>query len=210
MHDPFQIHSAPGLYSNPLGTPYTTMQFGQQGYPGTQGYGGINPLQQQLSPWQAFQGVQNPQLGFGQSWGQQGQQQQVSGQQNPLLAAALQNPLLALSLQNQLIAAALQQNPLAAAALQNPFVNPYNPYAAQQLNPIPAQQYGYAAPQFGSAIPQQYGQQPFGQFGSQLAPQSWIGQGQFGGQQPGQVHPLISQLAARSLYGPAIAPWGAF
>jgi len=208
MHDPFQIHSASGPYATPLGTPYTTMQFGQQGYPGAQSYGGINPSQQQLSPWQGFQGVQNPQLSFGQGWGQPGQQQQVGGQQNPMLAAALQNPLLALSLQNQLIAAALQQNPLAAAALQNPFLNPY---AAQQLNPMLAQQYGYAAgAQYGPAIPQQYGQQPFGQFGSQLAPQSWIGQGQFGGQQPGQVHPLISQLAARSLYGPAIAPWGAF
>jgi hypothetical protein len=147
---------------------------------------GINPLA--VNPLAAILALQQTgqQQGYPgiQSYGgihPQQQQQQPGILQNPLLAAFIQNQI-----QNQIIAA-LQQQQLQQQQ-QNPFVNPF---VAQQ--------------QYGNPFAQQFGQ-------SSLAPQSWVGQGgQPGGAQAlgQQLHPLLAQLAARSIYGPSV-PWGTY
>lgn len=179
-----------------------------------------NPFNVGQSPW-ITGGLQNPLL--------------TAGLQNPLLAAGLQSPLLTAGLQNPLLNPFSQQQ----FGLQ-PFQHPYHqqfgqgslygqgsPYGqigspfAQQGLPIgllqtlqqqqplqafsPYQRFG----QMGSPF-QQHGS-PYGQLGSQLLPQSWVGQsGQIGGGQGlGQIHPLVAQqLAARAFQAPGITPWG--
>lgn len=216
-HDPFQTLSmAYSGAVNPFGTPYggpqvspmhaaaihplaatlgmsslvpgAIPQFGQWGYPGTQTYGAIHPLQlqqqQQLAQALLAQTV-NPQL--------QGQSPLTANWQNPQQGIqnnpVLQNPLL----QNPFIAAGLQ-NPLIQAVLQNP----------QLAQHLAWQQFQSQYPQTGS---------PYGQIGGGLAPQSWVGQGaSYGVGHPfGQVHPLVAQqMAARALHATGISPWAGF
>jgi hypothetical protein len=185
--------------------------FGQQGYPGI-GYGGLNPQQQ-------FGQTQNPFL-----------QHTLPGigMQNPWATAGLQNPLIHSVLQNPLL-----QNPL----LQSPVTNPIQAQIHAQLiaqqvaQQLAAQQLAaqHLAQQLGF---QPYGMHPqglaspFGQTGqwgqgpSQLAPQSWVGQGgQFGGGIGygqgsqfgigyGQGHPF-SQYG-RGIQTGGISPWTGF
>lgn len=201
-HDPYQTYPTfagypaatnPGL-GYPFSSPYSAMQTSamnpaagynpfaaqQPGIQGIQGFGG-QPNYGGPQQWPAttpFAGWQNP---FG-------------GYQNPLAAAALQNPLVAAALQNPLVAYALQ--------LQNPFVNPLLAQLASQGG------YGQQHTHMGHPLAG-LGQQisPFAQFNTpnaqfnpQLAPQSWVGQG--------QGNPLLAQFAARAMQG---APsWPAF
>lgn len=196
--DPFQTLT--GAYAG-AATPYGTLQ---------------NPFQNPFQNPLQNQGLNNPMTGLNplaailamQQGGQQGypgiqnyggihphQLQHGMGFQNPLIAASLQNPLLAAVLQNQI------QNQIMAALQQQQLQQQQNPFA----NPFAAQQYGYQPTQ------QQFGGQQGGYGQAGLAPQSWVGQGgQLGGAQAlGQIHPLVAQLAARSIYGPSV-PWGTY
>jgi hypothetical protein len=87
-----------------------------------------------------------------------------------------------LGIQNPLLAASVLSNPLIAASLHSPAAGPYG------------------VPQFGLPSPLFYPQlgqvgSPFGQVGSPLAPQSWIGQ-------------LQSQLMPRPFQAQGFSPWG--
>ena len=130
----------------------------------------------------------------------------AAGLQNPFLQnPLLQNPML----QNPLLQQALIQNPLLQQALiqQNPLLQ----QALTQQNPLT--QTGWQNPML-HAYPQQQ------QFGYPLAPQTFIGAGQFGGGQGvpqyggaqyGQIHPLaLQQLVLRSLATSGINPWAGF
>lgn len=177
--DPFQ--TSLGAYAGAT-TPFGTLhnQFQNPG---------INPLAAIMAmQHQGYPGIQN----YGAI---HPLQQQGAGLQNPLVAASLQNPLLAAVLQHQIqnqIVAALQQQ-------QNPFgLQPSGQGSIYGQSPYGQNPYGQNA--------------PWGQFGqTSLAPQSWVGQGgQLGGAQAiGQIHPLLAQLAARSVYGPSV-PWGTY
>jgi hypothetical protein len=179
-------------------------QLGQHAYPGLAAQGGLGP-QQQLAP--AFQQATIPQL--------QGLSALATGFQNPLLASVFSNPLALAALQNPAV------NSILAALVSS---SPQWGWQQQQQYP----QFGQNNSPFGQAG-LTFGQQPavgFGQFGSSygqpglpfsqfaspfaLAPQSWVGQGgQYGGgQQFGQIHPLLSQLGGRPFPAPGISPWG--
>jgi hypothetical protein len=224
MHNPFQSYqSDPTLgaytgFASPFGVPFTPMQAS-----------GINPA---LNPLAAIQGLSscasagNPQLG------QQGVPNYVG--LNPLQVPVLSNPWVTTGLQNPLLTAGLQ-NPWFTTALQNQFIptaglpfglQPYAPYQqsaafahhvppfgqispfGQQISPYGQQGLPYGQP----GLPYQQQASLYGQLGSPLAPQSWIGQaGQFGGgQQYGQIHPLLAQLGARQFLTPGISPWTGF
>ena len=200
-HDPYQMHQMTGAYpgiNNPFTSPFATQGLNplaaMQG-----GWGGVNPLQTQLAS------------GLGQ-------------QINPLLAVALQNPYVAAAVQNPLLNPVLAQQIAALAYSQ--FTQPFGQQQYQQ--PFGQQQYLQPLAQYQQPFGQQY-QQPFGQqyqqpfpqlghanpaFGqqfvnplisSQLAPQSWVGQGL--GQ---QINPLILQAAARTIPNQGINPWASF
>jgi len=207
--DLFQNYPTFGAYTglnNPFSSPYNTMQLSamnpaaafnplaaqQAGAQGIYG-GGINPQQLQLAATLAAQsafangGQQNPYAGVFQN------------------QAALQNQIASAILQN-LLAAAVNQNPWQQQQQQNLLQNPvlaqlaglgqqtYTPFQ----NPFQAhhhQQIGQGIPGFGQQL------SPFGQLNSPLAPQSWVGQGQYG-----QVNPILAQLAARAFQGGS--PWG--
>jgi len=87
--------------------------------------------------------------------------------------------------------ASLLSNPLVAASLQHSQAfNPYGQQFGQQQSFYPP-----IGPQIGAGYP--------------LAPQSWIGQGQFGGGQGfGQPHPFLSQLSQRPFQAQGFSPWG--
>jgi hypothetical protein len=223
MHDPFQTYASMSPYG---GSPYGGAPYAGSPY-GAPYYGTLNPMglpynvqQTAANPLAAINpfaaaalGISpgnpttiNPITGVPQA-GQQGfglhpAQSFINSQQLQLaaLAAGLQNPIVA----------ALLSNPLIAAGLHPQLGQP------QQFGQQP-QQFGQPQQQFGQ--PQQFGQiggSPYGQvgptagFGYPLAPQSWVGQaGQLGGGQSyGQIHPLLAQLAARSLQGQGLSPWG--
>lgn len=231
MHNPFQSYqNDPTLgaytgFASPFGLPFTPMQAS-----------GINPA---LNPLAAIQGLSSYASAGSPQLGQQGVPNYVglnplqapvlsnpwvtAGLQNPLLTAALQNPWFAIALQNQFIPSAglpfgLQPNApyqqsVAFGQHQPPFgqISPF----AQQISPYGQQGQPYG--QQGVPYPQQglpYGQpgSPYGQFGSPLPPQTWVGQGGpfGGGQQYGQIHPLLAQLGARQFLTPGISPWTGF
>jgi hypothetical protein len=213
-------------------------QMGQPVYPGLQAQGNIGPqqLQQQLQQHQQQQlqlaSILAAQAGIPQAFGASpwGLQNPL---QNPLLAAALHNQLAGMlnPAVNPMYAASnpsfgqqpYGQQPFGQQAFgQQPFgQQPFGqqPYGQQAFGQQPFGQQPYGQ-QFGwqphSMYPQigqngiQFGQNglPFGQIGSQLAPQSWVGQsGMFGGGQGfGQIHPLLAQLNARQFQGPGIYP----
>jgi hypothetical protein len=111
----------------------------------------------------------------------------------PQLSAALP---WTTGLNNPLVASAMLQNPVLAASLENPLLNPLFTQTPFGVQSHPLQPY------IGQTIPQ------FGQIGSMLAPQSWVGQpGLFGSQHPlGQIHPLVSQVMGRGFPGAGIYP----
>ena len=167
MHDPFQTYSTLGSH---FGVP---SPLGLQ-YPAPQ-TAAINPMAALsailgLSPMAQAAGI--PQAGPS-PYGQNPIQSFISPQQLQLASLfGLQNPLLA----------AVLSNPLIAASLHSPAAGPYG------------------APQFGIPSPSFYPQlgqvgSPFGQVGSPLAPQSWIGQ-------------LQSQLIPRPFQSQGFSPWG--
>jgi len=238
-HDPYQTYQTVGAYSglmNPFSSPFGGMQqtsannplaaafgaspgvpatFGQpfapqgyQGFSGIPNYGGISPQQLQLASALASQYAQiNAQSPFNNPW----QNAFSGGFQHPFANAGLQNPIL----QNPILQNALLQNPWQVAAQQNPQMNPQlNPI----FNPVLAHLAATLGPQFGQQSYSPYAQQqPYQQTGygqTQLAPQSWVGQGLasqgFAGQGQGQIHPLILQALARTVQNQGIAPWGAF
>lgn len=226
MHDPYQTNPTFAAYTalnNPFTSPYATAMQTSAINPAV----ACNPLAAQQAAQQlGIQGIQgNPYSNYA----QQLQQLQLAsalaqqatspfaqawGQQNPFVTG-LQNPLVA-QLQNPFVAAALQ-----AQVQQNPFQNPLtslmaNPILAQLQSPYGIQPYAqfqqhhlqHAHGLAGLGGVQGFGGQqqfsPFGQIGSQLAPQSWVGQGVAG--QYGQVNPIALQLAARAFQGGN--PWG--
>lgn len=99
-------------------------------------------------------------------------------------------------LNNPFLASAVLQNPLLAASLENPLANPLFTQTPYGVQPHPFHPY------IGQTVPQ---------FGSMLAPQSWVGQtGLYGSQQPlGQIHPLVSQVMGRGFPGAGIYPTSA-
>jgi len=175
---------------------------------------GISPQHLQLAQILASRAAV-PQLSAAPPW--------TTGLNNPLLASAvLQNPLIAATLDSQLL------NPILAQTQFGAQPYPFNPYMGQSVpqfgqNGSP---YGQIPPQFGQSsspygqIPPQFGQNssPYGQippqfgqnsspYGQMLAPQSWVGQlGLYGSHAPGQVHPLVSQLAGRGIPGAGMFP----
>ena len=192
-YDPFQTYSAIGAgVTNPLQSPYMAASqinpIALQQLAATAGIGGAGIVPQHLQHQ-----LHQQQL-------QQLQQLQLA----QILAARAGIP--------QLMAGSPWTNPL-AAGFENPLMNPLlaqqfggqqgfqaNPYQVNpyQVNPYQVNPYQHT-PQMG-----------FGQLGQGLAPQTWVGQpGQFGGQIPGQVHPLVAQqLAARGFCGTGFSPWG--
>jgi len=207
MHDPFQNYATLGSYygmQTPLGLPYGGLQAS-----------GINPINQSsinplgglINPLAGISQIGQPLYGqspFGPQQLQQQQLQQQQLQQHQLqqlqLAQALAaNPaihqLLASVLNNQLISAGLHPAALGAYGQQ---------FGLQQQSPFGLQgQIGPQFPQFG-----QIGSQ-LGHLGSQLAPQSWIGQVPFaGGQGFGAIHPLQALLTARQFQPQGFTPWG--
>jgi len=193
-HDPYQTYPTFGAYAgltNPFSSPYQTMQTS-----GINPGAGCNPLAAQQLGLHGIQGPPNyaQQLQLAAALASQAGIPQIAGQlpignpwQNPLIAAGLQNPFFAAALQ--------MQNPL-SNPMQAQFSSPYGVPFQQ-----PHQSQGH--PGVGSQI------SPFAQFNSPLAPQSWVGQSQIGGNPVyGQVNPLLAQLAARVLQG--VNPWGAF
>ncbi len=192
-YDPYQTHSAFGAYPG-LATPF------QSPYMQHNPLAALTPLATAYPP---MAGIPHPhlaqilaaraavpQLSAASPW--------ATGLNNPLLAAAvLQNPFLAATLENPLV------NPIFA---QTPFRGqpyPFNPHAGQT-----APQFGQSAPQFGQGG-SPYGGSPYGQIGSMLPPQSWVGQpGLYGSHPLGQVHPLVSQLMGRGFPGAGMYPTG--
>jgi len=124
-----------------------------------------------------------------------------------------QNPI-ANAIAQQLVA----QNPALAAHIVSSVASQLgaqqynNPYQQQLYQQYP-QQYQQQYPQLGFAggFQQSPFAQSMGQFGnpyaaSQLAPQSWVGQG---GPQLGQFNPLLA-FAGRTLHTQGNNPWAAF
>ena len=196
-HDPFQNFQTLGAYSGgapQFGLPITAFQ---------------PPIQPSFNPagfWGQPQTVPSnagyltfPQPGIQQALQaagiptQQGPLQQILAL-NPL-ANILQNPLLAQQLAHHQLAqnpltqqqfvqqSPWQQNPTLAAGLQNALLNPMLAY------------YGW----------QQLQQQQQPQLNYSLAPQSMIGAGGIGQQQPfgSQIHPLQALAALQGAYRPA-------
>ncbi|HEX4227073.1 MAG TPA: hypothetical protein VHZ07_00270 [Bryobacteraceae bacterium] len=230
------LAAALGVTSNPLTG--GNQQVGQSSYPGFSAQGGINPQQLQLasllasqtaipqllgmSPWAT--GLTNPMLAA------------TLHNNIPLLAAILQNPQLNPILAAAIHSTGSQFGSQFGYQPNSMYGQGGSPYGQQTGSPFgqAPSQYGqqFGSPfgqsgsqygqQFGSPFGQsgsQYGQQtgspfgqmgsPYGQIGSQLAPQSWIGQGgPFGGQQFGQGNPLQSQFGARPFQTSGISPWG--
>jgi hypothetical protein len=98
------------------------------------------------------------------------------------------------------------QHPLLGVLQTHQFPPAFSPFGGQGIQ---HPQIGYAGLPYGQQQP--YGQipSPYSQLGSPLAPQTWIGQAGHlgGGQQHGQIHPLIqAQLAARALQV-GVSPW---
>jgi len=222
MYDPFQTYATMGspYYGtlNPVGMPYNAQQTftnplaaihplaaatlglspgnptinpitgvpqaGQQGYGLHPAQNFINPQQLQLASALASQAVLPQLLGIS----------PLAGIQNPIVAALLTNPLIPAGLHAQFGQQQFAQPQFGQPQFWQPqFGQP------QLLNP-----------QFGQ-IGSPYGQVgPTAGIGYPLAPQSWVGQpGQLGGAQAyGQIHPLLAQLASRSLQGQGISPWG--
>ena len=194
-YDPFQTYPTLGAYSGvatPFGMPYNPLtqtqginpamgmnpQFGQQGqggipgYGASPGYGGIHP--QQLQQLQQVQQLQQLAAALASQIGAQQWQHPYANLQNPLLTGLLQNPQTG-----------FPQNPLQNPLLQNPLLQ--NPL----LNPILAQTSPFGQQQQLSPY------QQIGQFGQQLQPQTWVGQGGF--------HPLAAHFGGRGFGG--ISPW---
>jgi len=211
FHDPMQTYAQLGAYSpinpaaglNPLtATPGISPQLGPQSFAGNPIYGGINPQQLHLAATLAAQTAISQLLGLSPAVNPL---QQMVGQQTPWAGGGLQNPLLA-GIQQHPLAMAGLQHPLLAALQTHQFPPAFSPFGGQGLQ----HQLGYAGLPYGQQQP--YGQipSPYGQLGLPLAPQTWIGQaGQLGGgQQHGQIHPLLqAQLAARALQAPGVSPW---
>lgn len=155
----------------------------------------------------------------------------LAGIGNPYSAMTTHGPFQQLGSPN---IASLYQNPYGMAGMQNPFLSLLlNPVLAQQLALQASQQQPYQMQNpFQQHNPYQQGGigSPFaqyGQFGSQLPPQTWIGQqglgqqgigqqglGQQGfgqgltGQGLGQIHPLLAQQLASRIQGFGFSPWG--
>lgn len=231
MHNPFQsYHTDPTLaayagITNPFGLPTTALQtaagnpaalnplaatlgmisplagigqLGQTGYPGIPPIYGQNPGITGQSPYigqNPF--VQNPYLQNPYLQNPYGQSQFG---QNPLHSVGLQNPILS-ALQNPWLSAILAQQ-------QNPWLNPLLTQQHAHQQGLFGSQQGSPYGQFG------YGQSGYGQSGFPLAPQSFLGQGAFGGTQAlGQIHPLAAQqfaqqCALRALQSQGQSPWG--
>jgi hypothetical protein len=194
MHDPFQNYASLGSYygmPTPIGLPYlAALQASTMGLPSIPQMGGIPQTGQQgyaQQPWQQQQPYGQQQLYGQQPFGQNPGPGLVGPHlhlASALSSLGLQHPLLASLLSNPLIAAGLYPSALGS----------------------------YTGPQFGLQPNSQMGQigSQFGQAPYPLAPQSWVGQGGLfgGGQGFGAIHPLLSQLAARSFQTQGFSPWG--
>lgn len=229
-HDPYQMYAAFGLQSalnNPFSSPFTTAMQAAQLNPGAgiynaltgnagaqqMGYPGYGATPQQLGPLAyggivtqqlpvpgAFSPLNNPQINAQFGNPQFGAPQFSNPWQNPYAANVGQNPLAVAGWQNPY---SVLQNPILQNALQNPaFQSPVlqNPFLNPQINPLFAQ----------AAAMQSYGPygQPFSHIGhgahgtGQLAPQTWVGQG--------QIHPSVLQSVARAIQSQGFNPWGGF
>ena len=226
-YDPYQIYPALGAFSGMPASanfPYAAQQTAQNAVAGA-----LNPFAAAalgLSNNLQNAGIAQTGQQMAPAFGNQQQQGGLSPQQLQLAAAILAAQGVIPQLQAQALLGNAGLSQPFVAGLQNPQLNPQfayqpqavygqqqlgqigSPFGQQQLNPAylgnPYHANVYQANPFQNN--QVYGQ------GSQLAPQSWVGQpGIFGNPQQAfvQGNPLANNpWGARNFQAPGISPWG--